>query len=419
MYINLLILAAQTLIFWGAAVVMHRLKSRTTLIPMYVYIALMTIGTHHLADMGFAVIIGNWFFLVASISYFTTLMLCTLILYLFEGPRAGRMALWTILATSIVYIISVYLTGLLADTSKWVVIDRRHLITYLWSITAIVVDMVLLAVLWELFSKLRLPLLLKVFAVFFLVLATDTLIFSTGAFGTSEVYLTMLKGNLMVRLVLSAIGAPVIAYFFYIEGFAESKRERPKNIWQIIDFRSDLETKIESLESSVENYRKLEKQLSYSKETYELVVSGIGAGIWDWDLITGKILLSEKFCKILGCQNNQLDGNIGTLKSLVHADDVENVNRYFNDRIKDGQPIETEFRIKCQDGKFRWFQATGVIKYDGPKPIRAVGSVVDIEDRKSAESQLKNKLDELTELNKVMVGRELKMVELKEKLANQ
>ncbi|MBU0976474.1 MAG: hypothetical protein ABIE03_04235 [Patescibacteria group bacterium] len=42
----------------------------------------------------------------------------------------------------------------------------------------------------------------------------------------------------------------------------------------------------------------------------------------------------------------------------------------------------------------------------------------DITDRKKAEQELKNSITELKRVNEAMVGRELKMIELKEKFNN-
>ena len=61
--------------------------------------------------------------------------------------------------------------------------------------------------------------------------------------------------------------------------------------------------------------------------------------------------------------------------------------------------------------------ANGIAKYDSDdKPIRMVGSIIDIDARKNIGFELQQKVDQLTQLNDLMVGRELKMTELKEEL---
>lgn len=84
----LIILFLQTVFFWSLAVILYRFKNRYTLIPLYCYIAITTILTHNLSDLGLGITTGNWYFFISSFSFFTTLMLGVFLLYLLEGPRA-------------------------------------------------------------------------------------------------------------------------------------------------------------------------------------------------------------------------------------------------------------------------------------------------------------------------------------------
>jgi hypothetical protein len=45
-----------------------------------------------------------------------------------------------------------------------------------------------------------------------------------------------------------------------------------------------------------------------------------------------------------------------------------------------------------------------------------VGSIININDKKITELKLNEKVEELTQLNSLMVGRELKMTELKDQI---
>ncbi|MFA6429990.1 MAG: PAS domain-containing protein [Patescibacteria group bacterium] len=412
------ILCAQTILLWLIAIILHRKKEQITLIPLYVYIALLTVLTHNLSDLGLAIVMGKWFFLIASFSFFTTLMFATLFLYLFEGPRAGRFALWVILGSSFFYITLVALLGLQADTSQWVQFTPERAGYYFWSLTAILVDVFVLAVLWELLSRLKsLPLVARVFLVGFSVFAIDTIIFTSGAFASSGYYQSILTGNLMIRLALSLIGAPIIAYFLRLEGFEEAKRVKPKSLWEIVNFRSDLETKISLLEEEVGDYQALEKKLKQAEETYQLAIAGTGAGIWDWNVLTNEVIWSPRFCTLLGYAPGGIKGNLDAFKKILHPDELESTFALVERRFQEKKPFELEYRLKTKSGAYRWYYVTGVTKYDqAGKPIRMVGSIIDIDKRKQTEISLKKNVDELTKLNEVMVGRELKMIELKKQL---
>lgn len=419
MLTQLIILSGQTVFFWLLAIFFYNRRERWTLIPLYSYLALMTLLTHNLTDLGFAISYDGWLFLIGSLSFFTTLMFITMALYLFEGPRAGRYALWTILATSAFYIGIVYLLGLQADTSAWAQLTSASAWIYFWSILAIIIDVILLAFFWELLSKIKfLPLVIRVFIVIFGVLLIDTLIFTTGAFWSSPAYQSILSSNIVIRFFLSLIGAPIMASLLKIQGFSEEAREKPKNFWEIINFRSDLETKITTLEETLARHRELEKKFNTIEETYQLAISGTGAAIWDWDLVNDKITWSPRFFEITGYDPKQVNSR-KSFDKMVHPDDWKLLESAIIKAQKSGERFDAEYRFKMKSGEYRWLAGTGIIKFDSDhKPIRMVGSIIDINEKKSSEEALKKRMEEISRINSLMVGRELKMVKLKKELAS-
>ncbi|MHB9020156.1 MAG: PAS domain-containing protein, partial [Minisyncoccota bacterium] len=363
-----IILCVQTILFWFITFILYQKKSKITLIPLYAYIAVLAVFTHNLSDLGFAITIDNWYFLISSFSFFTTLMFTTLFLYLFEGPRAGRLALWTILASSFFYIGIVYLLGFEANTAGWVQFNLTRALYYFWSIFAVILDVIFLATVWELLSRVRsLNLVSRVFIVMFGVFALDTVVFTTGVFWSSDIYSVILKGNLLIRLILSLIGAPIMAYLLKFGGFSEEKRNKPKIFWEILNFRSDLETKILTLEEMIKKYEVLEKKLRESEETYKLAINGTGAGIWDWDVVTNKIIWSPKFCMLLGYEPGEIKGDQDAFKAILHPEDLQRTLDLIKQCFKDGKPFEIEFRLKTKSGQYRWFVSTGITKYDDNK----------------------------------------------------
>ncbi len=417
---SLIILAIQTILCWSLVVFLYRMKSKFTLIPIYAYLAILTVLMHNFSDLGFAVLWGKLFFLVASVSLFTTLMFIILFLYLFEGVRAAMMALSVILGASFFYIFLVYILQSLVDTSAWVHFDWAALQMYFWSMLAIVVDIFLLAIFWEILSKIKfLKLLYRVFIVTFFILLIDTFIFTTGVFGAKDFYLSALQGNVLVRLILSVLAAPLITLFLKSEGFNEDKRNKPRNFWEILNFHSDLESKISNLEDIIKKNKALEDKLKKASETYELVIAGSGAGIWDWDMITNQFIFSEKFLQILGYKKGQLQNHVNAFKKIIHPDDLPYYTKNMEQCLAQGVPCECEYRLKSKSGKYKWFSASGVVKYnEHKKPIRMVGSIIDINDKKESELKIQEKIEELSNLNKFMVGRELKMMELKGKISD-
>ena len=384
MPIQFAILCFQTLFLWLLVIFLHRQKNRFTLIPLYSYIALLTLLTHNLSDLGFAVTLNHWFFLISSFSFFTTLMLGILFIYLFEGPRATRLALFIILGTSFFYIGVVYLLSLQVNTLSWVVLSNKRFIYYFWSISAIIVDIFFISIVWELLGKIqKIPLILRIFFVIFGTYSIDTLIFVSGVFGTQPLYVSILKGDLGTRLFLALIATPIIHFLLRTEGYREEKRSKPKNVWEILNFHSDLESKIESMEEASKEHKKLEAELKESQEKYALALEGANAGIWDWDIKNDMIMYSTKFLSLLGYENGELSNTLEVFKQqILHKDDRERTFALVDDCFKQRKIFSIEYRLQSKLGQYKWFLSGGIVKFDeGGKPIRMVGSIIDIDEK--------------------------------------
>ena len=414
----LVYLMLQTVFFWFLVFILHRQKDRITLIPLYCYIALMTFLTHNLRDLGFAVVMQDWYFLIASFSFFTTLMLGILFLYLFEGPRAARLALWIIVLTSIMYVAVVGLLGLQVDTSGWVTLDADKMKVYFWSVTAIIADFFFIALAWEWLSRIKhLPQLFRVGAVIAGVYVLDTVLFVTGAFGGQPFYLSMLRSNLTIRLILALIAAPIASFYLSADGYREENRIKPKSMWEILNLKSDLEVQITTMESAIQKAQTLERALEESQETYRLALDGANAGIWDWDIVRNHIMYSPKFYEIIGSTKDEVGSRIEDFRSILHPDDVASVFAHVEESQKNHHHYSVEFRLRCKDGGYKWCLSGGITKYSKENvPVRMVGSIIDINENKKLYESVKDKMGELEKMNTIMVNRELQMVKLKEEL---
>ena len=130
-------------------------------------------------------------------------------------------------------------------------------------------------------------------------------------------------------------------------------------------------------------------ELLKNEERFSLAMRGANDGIWDWNLETDETYYSPRWKSMLGYEVSELDNIFNTWESLVNIDDkemvIEKVHEYLAGRA---DSFEVEMRMQHKDGHDIFVLSRGFLvnrESDG-KPIRLVGTHVDITQRKKAES---------------------------------
>jgi PAS domain S-box-containing protein len=108
-----------------------------------------------------------------------------------------------------------------------------------------------------------------------------------------------------------------------------------------------------------------------------------------FDVLNDKTLLVSPACeKMCGISAEELIGNPGRWKELVHPGDLESFERERAATLA-GSPSRHEYRIIRPDGKERWVEARMKPTVDPTgKVVRIDGVMIDITERKVLESQL-------------------------------
>lgn len=150
--------------------------------------------------------------------------------------------------------------------------------------------------------------------------------------------------------------------------------------------------------------------LRESEERYALAASGSNEGLWDWNLTREIIYLSPRWRAMLGDIVPSKDLDTAPLQesspqewfNRVHPEDLPSLQATIHHHLDGYTPhVEHEYRIKHQDGSYRWMLCRGlVVRHGDGQPYRLVGSQTDITVRKEAEAKLRHHAfyDELTGL---------------------
>ncbi|MBI5539076.1 MAG: PAS domain S-box protein [Bacteroidia bacterium] len=141
----------------------------------------------------------------------------------------------------------------------------------------------------------------------------------------------------------------------------------------------------------VTDRRENEKALKESEERFHLAVEGVNAGIWDWDIKTGKQWWSPKYYELLGYENNEIESSFSAFTSLICTEDKNKAFEKLDLHFAQKKPVSIEIRLRTKAGKYVWFLGNGQAQFDeNNKPYRMVGSIININEQKKAEDALRN-----------------------------
>ncbi len=146
---------------------------------------------------------------------------------------------------------------------------------------------------------------------------------------------------------------------------------------------------------------RITQELKENKQRYELAITGTNAGVWDWDILNDTIYHGTKWKEMLGYREDEVvDINIEKFYSMIHPSDADYVKRAVQNHLKKGETFNIEYRIRKKDGSYHWYLDSGKAVIDKEnKPVRMVGSIIDVTERKKAEEKIKKQKDLLEKAN--------------------
>ena len=143
-----------------------------------------------------------------------------------------------------------------------------------------------------------------------------------------------------------------------------------------------------------EALRETERRLKETESIFHV-------GNWDWNIETNELLWSDEICRIFGLNSKEFGGTLEAFLESVHPEDRDRVKDSINDALYEKMPFSIDHRIVLPDGSVRIVHKKAKVFFsDVGKPIRMIGTVQDITERKKMEDELKKHRDHLEELVK-------------------
>lgn len=129
-----------------------------------------------------------------------------------------------------------------------------------------------------------------------------------------------------------------------------------------------------------------EEALKASEARFALAVAGSLNGLWDWDVRTGTVYYSPRFQELLGFVASEMENTLEAWQTRLHPEDSSATMTAVNDHLQHKRPFSHRYRLRCKQGEYRWFHASGQAVWDhSGKATRMAGSIMDISEQIEAE----------------------------------
>ncbi len=135
--------------------------------------------------------------------------------------------------------------------------------------------------------------------------------------------------------------------------------------------------------------KEAEQAVRQNEETLSLAVEAGKIGVWDWDLLTDACSFSSQFKSILGDAGAELPEMMNSFYELIHPEDRILFARQLEEHLTSHKNLRMELRIKNRGNEYIWCvcRAQSTSDMNG-KPVRIVGTLIDVTQRKKAEDIL-------------------------------
>ena len=177
------------------------------------------------------------------------------------------------------------------------------------------------------------------------------------------------------------ISVNYLPHLGHVFSFVRNITDRKRSEAELADYREHLE----------ELVRERSEALQKSEERFKLALDATTDGLWDWNINTGITYYSPSYFRMLGYEPDEFGQEVQSVwVNLMHPEDREMVLTTARQRLEIEGFYEIEFRMLTRDGQYKWILSRGktVSRDEDGHPLRAVGTHIDLTQRKNMEMEL-------------------------------
>jgi PAS domain S-box-containing protein len=162
--------------------------------------------------------------------------------------------------------------------------------------------------------------------------------------------------------------------------------------WRGQQLRFALDTSANALTRAHERLHALDAQRNELEHVIDVTARAGSVGLWEWEPLSNVVRYSPQWKRQLGYTEGELPNAFESWRSRVHPDDEARVLAILDEFMRHPEGgLNLEHRLRHRDGSYRWVLARGSALVDSQgRPVRTMGSLVDITPFKELEQSLRD-----------------------------
>jgi uncharacterized PurR-regulated membrane protein YhhQ (DUF165 family) len=262
---DVIILIVEAMVVYFLVLWAHSMRHRFGPVHFYALIGGITAIMSWVTDAGVKVQIAGITFIVGSTVFYTSLILGVFVVYVFDGPRAARTAISTVIGVSIMVpliALALHLQATITGHTTLSFVPLPSLRINSASVIATLLDLIFLAIAWEFLGKpkLNIQLWLRAFLTLLGIMWLDVILFATGAFAGSPEYLKIMGGTFVSRLIISVFAFPFLYGYLHWQSTKKGIEIENRPALSILKQVAEIKIELSQAQQEIERRKLAEKE---------------------------------------------------------------------------------------------------------------------------------------------------------------
>jgi PAS domain S-box-containing protein len=178
----------------------------------------------------------------------------------------------------------------------------------------------------------------------------------------------------------------------YVTNENENMRGNGERVWiswtnrPVVDDRGNV-VEILSVGNDITARKRAEDALRESDINLARAQSIAHLGFWLWDVEGDMHQWSDETYRLMGLKPGELAPDYAQFLAFAHPDDREKINNAVSDALRGARHYNVKWRVLARDGAIRHMHSQGEVVCEGGRPVRILGTVLDITEQKRVEEE--------------------------------